>query len=214
MLAGGGRSDRLAEGAAGAVREGSGPAAARRAAVHNCAMSEARHLYLLRHAKSSWDEPGQPDHDRPLAERGRQAVKLLAHYAEQQQIRPDLVLCSSSRRTRETLDGVLPGRVAVVESQLFVASREQLLQRLRYVEPEMRSVMVVGHNPALQMLTLHLARGEAAGRQAGAEGLDDIRRKLPTGALVTLSFDTPWSELTDGSAELVDYIRPKTLQHR
>jgi phosphohistidine phosphatase len=173
-----------------------------------------RHLYLLRHAKSSWDDPSQPDHERPLAERGRQAVGVLGRYVEQHRIQPDLILCSSARRTRETLEGVLPGRAALVESDLFVAGPEQLLQRLRQVEPEVGSVLVVGHNPAMQMLTMKLAGGESAGRPSGAEGLEEIRRKLPTGALVTLSFDSPWPELAYGSAELVDYIRPKALLHQ
>jgi phosphohistidine phosphatase len=109
--------------------------------------------------------------------------------------------------------GVLPGRVALIEDELYAAGHKQLLARLRQVEPEIRSVMVIGHNPALQMLTLNLAAGESPRRPAGAEGLEEIRRKLPTGALVTLSFDSPWSELGRGSAELVDYVRPKAIQH-
>jgi len=128
-------------------------------------------------------------------------------------IEPELVLCSSARRTRETLAGVLPGRLALIEPELFLAGHEQLLARLGQVEPEIRSVMVIGHNPALQMLTLNLAGRDSAKRPAGAEGLEEISRKLPTGALVTLSFDSPWSELGRGSAELVDYVRPKALVH-
>ena len=105
-------------------------------------MSERRRLYLLRHAKSSWDQPGQPDHERPLADRGRQAVRLLARHVHEHRIEPELVLCSSASRTRETLEGVLPGRVAAIEQELYVAGHEQLLERLRRVEPELRSVMV------------------------------------------------------------------------
>ncbi len=178
---------------------------------HNGDVSQMRHLYLLRHAKSSWDEPRLTDHERPLSDRGRQAVKLLARYAEQHRIEPDLVLCSRARRTRETVWGVLPGRQPVIEPELYVANQEQLLARLRYIEPSVRSLMLVGHNPALQMLVLTLAEGEASGRPEGAEGLEDIRSKLPTGALVTLSFECDWSELKPHCAELVDYIRPKAL---
>lgn len=176
-------------------------------------MRSTRHLYLLRHAKSSWDEPTQPDHDRPLAERGHQAVAVLARYVEEARIEPDLVLCSSARRTRETLEGVMPGRPAIVERELYVAGHDQLLQRLRLVEPKIRSVMVVGHNPALQMLTLYLAGREGVSRPAGSEGLDEIKRKLPTGALVTLGFNSDWSQLARGAAELDDYVRPKALLH-
>jgi phosphohistidine phosphatase len=186
----------------------------RRATRHNEPVGETRHLYLLRHAKSGWDDPSQPDHDRPLTERGRQAVKVLARYVQQHEIDPDMVLCSSARRTRETLEGVMPGHPAIVERELFVAGHEQLLQRLRKVEPEIRSVMIVGHNPALQMLTLHLAGHESVGRPAGSEGLEQIRNKLPTGALVTLSFDSLWPDLARGKAELVDYARPKALLHQ
>jgi phosphohistidine phosphatase len=177
-------------------------------------VSETRHLYLLRHAKSSWDDPSLPDHERPLADRGRQAVGVLARYVEQHQIQPELILCSSARRTLDTLEGVLPGRAAVIEAALFLASSDQLLRRLRQVEPEVGSVMVIGHNPALQMLTLNLAGSESGGRPARAEGVEEIRRKLPTGALVTLAFSSPWSEVTSGGAELVDYIRPKALLHQ
>ena len=177
-------------------------------------MNDMRHLYLLRHAKSSWDQPGQADHERPLADRGREAVKVLARYVEQQRIAPDLILCSSARRTRDTIDGVMPESSPVIEAELFVAGPEQLLQRLRRVEPEVNSVMIVGHNPALQMLTLSLAGSESTGRPDGSEGLGEIRRKLPTGALVTLSFTSAWAELAHGSAELVDYIRPKALLYQ
>jgi phosphohistidine phosphatase len=177
-------------------------------------VSDIRHIYLLRHAKSSWDQPGLADHERPLAERGQQATAVLARYAEQHQINPELVLCSSSVRTRQTLQGVLPGHGALVEHDLFFAGQDRLLERLRQVDPELRSVMIVGHNPALQMLTLKLAGGEIADRPSGSEGLEEIRRKLPTGSLVTLRFDSAWSELGPGTAELVNYARPKALLHR
>ena len=177
-------------------------------------MGEKRRLYLLRHAKSSWDDPSQPDHQRELADRGRQAVKVLRHYVEQQGIEPELILCSSARRTRDTLDGVLPGRDAVIEDELYVAGPGRLLERLREIDNGTGSVMVIGHNPALQMLTLNLAGGESAERPSRAEGLGEIRRKLPTGALVTLGFEGPWSELAPGAAELEDYVRPKALLHQ
>ncbi len=174
-------------------------------------MTPGRRLYLLRHAKSSWDQPGQLDHERPLAERGRRAVVVLARYVEQQGIEPELILCSSAQRTRETLAGVLPGRRAEIESELFTAGADRLLGRLQRVDPGVASVMIIGHNPAMQMLTLCLAGAQRANRPLGSEGLEEIRRKLPTGALVTLSFELPWAELERGSAELVDYVRPKAL---
>src|SRR5437763_11388296 len=69
-------------------------------------MPSSKHLFVLRHAKSSWDDPALADHDRPLAARGWRAVKTLAEHVRTSGIKPALVLCSSSRRTRETLDGL------------------------------------------------------------------------------------------------------------
>ena len=126
-------------------------------------------------------------------------------------IEPELVLCSTARRTRETLDGLGLRGTVLVEHRLYGASADDLLERLRSLPAQLRSVMLVGHNPALQTLVLGLAAGERGGRGEQAEGLDEIRRKLPTGALVTLESEDEWAQLDLGSAELVDYVRPKDL---
>ena len=82
-------------------------------------MSEERQLYVLRHVKSSWDEPGRPDHDRPLAPRGRKALKVLADYVSSREIHPDVVLCSTARRTLDTLAGVAPTGTRLIERPLL-----------------------------------------------------------------------------------------------
>jgi phosphohistidine phosphatase len=177
-------------------------------------MQVQRRLYVLRHAKSSWDDPGQYDHDRPLAPRGRRAVNVLAEYVAANDIRPELVLCSSSRRTRETLEGVHPGGVCLIEHELYDASHGQLIERLRRVPAATPSVMVIGHNPAMQMLVLKLAsrRGAPADNGSAAD-LDEVERKFPTGALATLQFTCEWGELASGCVELTGYVRPKALSH-
>jgi phosphohistidine phosphatase len=163
-------------------------------------------LFLLRHAKSSWDDPGLDDRDRSLAPRGRRASKLIAAHLRRERIAPSLVLCSSARRTRETLERVVPALDAAnvsIEERLYGASSEGLLQRLREVPADVESVMLVGHQPAIQELALDLA-GD------GAE-LARVRAKFPTAALATLLFAGDWSELGPGSAELVAYVKPKEL---
>src|SRR5512135_47045 len=85
-------------------------------------MRTEKRLFVLRHAKSSWDDPGLDDHERPLAPRGRRAVKSLGEYLRKHQIQPSQVLCSPARRTRETLEGVDPGGELVVEPELYGAS--------------------------------------------------------------------------------------------
>jgi phosphohistidine phosphatase len=175
-------------------------------------MTEDRTLYVLRHAKSSWDDPMQSDHDRPLAPRGRRATKLLAQYVSEHAIAPQLVLCSTARRARETLEGIgFQAGQQLLEPELYSAGPDELIARLAQVDPQLRSVLLVGHNPALQMLILRLAAPDDR-LQSGA--LDDVRRKFPTGALATLTFGCGWDQLQPGAAELAGYIRPKALQYQ
>jgi phosphohistidine phosphatase len=167
-----------------------------------------KRLFLLRHAKSSWDDPALPDVERPLAPRGRKAAKSMADYFKRQRVRPGLVLCSSAKRTRETLERMVPvlgkGATIEVEAGLYAASAEDLLARLRRVPDTVASVMVIGHNPGLQDLALMLA--------AGGDELPRVREKFPTGALVVLELRRlTWSGLQPGSAEVVGLVLPREL---
>jgi phosphohistidine phosphatase len=172
-------------------------------------MPAARQLFILRHAKSSWDDPALPDHDRPLAPRGIRATALLAVYVREHGIAPELVICSTARRARETLEGVAPPGEVVIDPALYGADTDDLELRLRQVKPEIGSVMIVGHNPTLQMLVLRLAGAD--GHAAVKGNLAEVRRKFPTGALATLSFDDVWSELAPGRCRLTGFVRPRDL---
>ena len=176
-------------------------------------MSPDKQLFVLRHAKSSWDDPGLDDHERPLAPRGRRAVRVVADHIRAAGIRPALVLSSSSRRTLETLEGISPGGELLIESELYSASADGLLERLRRVPPNIDSVMLIGHNPAVQILVVQLAGSNQPAHtpRRGRSQLSEVERKFPTGALATLAFQGPWSELAPGSAQLVEYVRPKDL---
>jgi phosphohistidine phosphatase len=155
---------------------------------------EQRRLYLLRHAKSSWDDPQLADHDRPLAPRGRRASKAMAEHLQSEQIAPEVVLCSTARRAQETLERInLTDAEILIEPELYGASATDLLERLRNLPDTTSSAMLIGHNPAMQDL-------------AGIEG------KYPTGALVTFSFEGPWSALEPAEAELVSFVTPKSLK--
>ena len=178
-------------------------------------MTNHRQLFVLRHAKSSWDDPGLDDHERPLAPRGRRAVKLLGDHLRDRGVEPEQVLCSSARRTRETLAGVNPTGERLVEPQLYSASCDDVIARLRQVPEETGSVMVVGHNPAMQLLVLRLTGANGNGcslaRPPADEALAELQRKFPTGALATLEFDCAWSELAPGCARLSELVRPRHL---
>src|SRR5258708_5201791 len=120
-------------------------------------MALAKQLFVLRHAKSSWDDPALEDHERPLAPRGHRAVKALAEHFRASEIEPALILCSSSRRTRETLDGIGLTGETLIEDELYSATPGQVLDRLREIPDGVESAIVIGHNPAMQVLVLPLA---------------------------------------------------------
>lgn len=168
-----------------------------------------KRLFLLRHAKSSWDDPELEDHDRPLAPRGQRAAKAMAEHLGRERVAPATVLCSSARRARETLERIAPAlgdtRV-LIEPELYPASASVLLERLHRMPEATASAMLVGHNPAVQELALTLA-GRGAGRAA-------IEGKYPTAGLVTLGFEGSWSELEAGAAELIGFVTPKSLKQR
>jgi phosphohistidine phosphatase len=165
-------------------------------------------LYLLRHAKSSWADPTLPDPERPLAQRGRRDAKRIGQHLVRLGIEPELVLCSSARRTRETLERLQPALGATstveVEAELYAASSDKLLERIRAVPEEVTSLMLIGHNPGLQDLALALA---LPGPQ-----LARLEVKFPTAALATLSLPkASWRELSVADAVLAAYVVPKEL---
>jgi len=168
-----------------------------------------RHLYVLRHAKSSWDEPGVADHDRPLAPRGEEALARLRRYLARSGVRPDLVLCSSAQRTVMTCRGILPALPAdttvEIEHDLYAASGQRLLGRLRQVDDDEAGVMVIGHNPGVHALASMLTG-------AGDPGLrGQLATKFPTGAFAALTFTGSWADLAPGSATLDAFVVPRDL---
>jgi phosphohistidine phosphatase len=163
-------------------------------------------LLLLRHAKSSWDDPSLADRDRPLAPRGHRAAERMAEHLRSSGPGVDLVLCSPALRTTETLEHV--GRAfgdaeMVVEDGLYGATDEDLLDRLRRVSEDVEGVALIGHNPGVQDL--------ANGLAGGGEDLDRMRRKFPTGALAVLEFEGSWAGLREGAGRLVAFVTPKDL---
>jgi len=167
-------------------------------------------LFVLRHAKSSWDNSHLGDHERPLAPRGERAAEALAAHVATIAPPPALVLCSTARRARDTLEPIrarLPaGTTVQIEDGLYGASAPDVLDLLRGVPEETPAVLVVGHNPTLEDLVKGL--GRAGDPALIARVLD----KFPTGALATLAFPGPWKDLGWGAATLEAYVVPAELQ--
>lgn len=164
-------------------------------------------LYLLRHAKSSWSDAGLDDQDRPLAPRGRAAAHSVAVRMRRLDRRPEIVLCSPSRRTRETLEPILKeltGAIDVrIEPGLYAADARRLLRRLRRIPEQTSSALVVGHNPGLQDLAVELL---GPGRVP-----PEMIAKFPTAGLAVLRVLGAWADLSAGTAELVEFERPADL---
>ena len=168
-------------------------------------------LLLLRHAKSSWGDPGLPDIDRPLAPRGRRNAAAIARLMDADRILPDRIICSPARRTRETLAALLPyldgeGRVAI-DPKLYDSMPGDYLAAIARSGGEARTLMVIGHNPTIQS-TAQLLSGHA--EPGLIEALD---AKYPTGTLAVIDFDRPgWSTLDPGSGHLAAFIRPRDIE--
>ncbi len=168
-----------------------------------------RQLLLMRHAKSSWDDPKLSDHARPLNTRGRQSAIAIRGVMHELGLVPDLVLVSSARRTLQTLECLEPwDETPLIEPMdaLYLAPAPQLLQVLNEVSETVRSVLLIGHNPGLHELALHLAGDPAATPQGRrlAEG-------YPTGALAEYSVMGQWWSLGAGGGRLLRFIAPRDL---
>ena len=168
-------------------------------------------VLLLRHAKSAWDNAALSDHDRPLNRRGERSAAVMADHLAAEGPRPDLILCSTAMRTRQTLAPLvkalgLPAPPISLEKELYLASEDALLRRLQALGDEVKTVLLIGHNDGIGQLAAMLA-----GR--GPEPvLSELREKYPTGALATLRLPRgSWSALAPEACELRSFVRPRDL---
>lgn len=167
-------------------------------------------LALLRHAKSSWGDPGVADFDRPLNERGRLAAPLMGKVISDLKLVPDLILCSSAMRTRQTLDLLLPElmpwpsrRIRHLE-EIYHGSPLRMLELIHEASPHASTILLVGHNPGLHVLAVSLVgSGESIARER-------LSRKYPTAALAVLDFEgSKWSNVAPEMGCLRSFITPK-----
>lgn len=165
-------------------------------------MDATRWLIVLRHAKSDWSD-GLPDHERPLAPRGLRDAPRLGRWLTEQGHVPELVVCSTARRTRETwqhVSGELPAPPPVeYDDDLYGADVPELLNAARRTSLEVTTLALVGHEPGVSDVTLHLAGLGEETRQ--------VQAKFPTGAAAVLATTDPWDALR--TARLVAFFRPR-----
>ena len=165
-------------------------------------MDATRWLIVVRHAKSDWSE-GLPDHERPLAPRGLRDAPRLGRWLTEEGHVPELVVCSTARRTRETWQRVsdqLPSPPPVeYDDDLYGADVPELLNAARRTPSDVTTLALVGHEPGVSDVTLHLA--------GHGEGTRQVQAKFPTGAAAVLATTDPWDAVR--SARLVAFFRPR-----
>lgn len=160
-------------------------------------------LWVIRHAKSSWAEPRQPDFERPLNERGHRDGPRMAAWLSRQDHPAEWIWCSTATRALATADFVAEGFATakpqlVADRRLYHSSVLELCEVLRETPSDIGSVAVVAHNPTLTQLVNHLA---------GERVLDN----LPTFGVVAFAVSGSWPELAPETAQLDLTMAPKQL---
>lgn len=167
-------------------------------------------LLLLRHAKSSWDDAGLADFDRPLAPRGLKAAPRMGRELAWRGWLPDAALVSPALRTRQTWELVaaeLPDPPAAEFAKaIYDASADRLLAEIRKTPETADNLLVIGHNPGLEDFA-----GQLAADSSDAAALARLREKFPTSALARFVFDGGWDQLDTGAARLTHLLRSREL---
>lgn len=167
-------------------------------------------LLLLRHAKSSWDEPELRDIDRPLTQRGRKSAARMGRFLAERGLVPDIVLCSPARRARETYAGLAPalpdGADVDFEDRLYMAQPTTLLRLVQRLPDDAGIALLVGHNPGIEHFATRLTGS------GDSDALGRMTHKFPTAALAVLHFDTGhWRDVASGKGRLDTFVAPREL---
>ncbi len=163
-------------------------------------------LILFRHAKSDWGDESLSDHDRPLNRRGRRDTPQMANWMQQNDLVPDLVLCSTAVRAQETLASLCESWEAnsiaspstIDCPDLYLATAETILNVFERHGGNARQVMSVGHNPGISHLASLLARRAV---------------EMPTAALAAYQFEqSDWTSIRDAQLPTQShFMKPKAL---
>ncbi|MDA7946635.1 MAG: histidine phosphatase family protein [Hyphomicrobiaceae bacterium] len=167
-------------------------------------------LSLFRHAKSAWDSPALGDFDRPLAPRGEKAAPRMGRYMAAENLEPDIVLCSTAARARQTLELAAAEWTSSpeirLEEGLYHAGPADMLRALRNLGEAYDHAMLIGHNPGMHALAINLS---GTGDEAGLEAMEF---KFPTAALAVIDFDGTWPAVATGQGRLRRFVVPRELK--
>ncbi len=157
-------------------------------------------LYAMRHAKSSWDFPDLDDHDRPLNKRGVNSAKLICEFFIKKKLKFDLVYCSSSKRTIQTLN-ILSEKISfkkiIKKKALYHASEDEIIHILKQTVDNYKTLLLINHEPSISELINRICLKENSEQFAVAE--------------ISFNFND-WEKLTKVKGKLISFIKPKDLQ--
>ena len=167
-----------------------------------------RHLYLLRHAKSLWSDLTLEDFERPLSPRGLRDANKIASYLKRTKPHIELVLCSSAKRTTQTLELIRTAlkteTKVLIEDSLYTFDPSKLLHQLRKVPNQIHSVLIIGHNPGIQGLALQMTLpGQLRQR---------IALKYPTAALTIVELENNSWDLSEPAISKTSFVAPTDLE--
>ncbi len=166
-------------------------------------------LLLLRHAKSSWDDPGLADRARPLNKRGERAAAAIGRAMSELGLIPGLILASPARRSMQTLAALAPfPRPTRIETPepLYLADVPQLLATLRALAESEAGTLVIGHNPGLHEFAVMLV-----GKTRSTADSERLAQHFPTAALAEFAIAGRWQDLGPGGGRLVRFLLPRDL---
>ncbi len=167
-------------------------------------------LYAMRHAKSSWDFPNLDDHDRPLNKRGVNSAKLICEFFIKKKIKFDLVYCSSSKRTMQTLN-ILSKKInfkkIIHKKALYHASADEIIHILKQTGNNYKTLLLINHEPSMSELISQICLNEKS------DQMQNLKRKFPTAAVAEVNFNfNGWEKLTKIKGKLTSFTTPKDLQ--
>lgn len=162
-----------------------------------------RELILLRHAKSDWKDDSLADIDRPLSEKGKKNAAKVGKWLQQEGIIPDMILTSPAKRTQQTLKRICTecGSDTQVVDELYLADLKALKTILADA-PQVKCLMIIGHNPGLERLFNFLNSSTEASQT-------DL---FPTASLAHFVLPDNWENLASGDGKLIQFVRPKDIK--
>tara|TARA_B100000927_G_scaffold24711_2_gene18550 strand:- start:2347 stop:2829 length:483 start_codon:yes stop_codon:yes gene_type:complete len=159
-----------------------------------------KNLYLLRHAKSSWDDFALKDFDRPLSTRGIQDADLMGNFFKSKRKGLDLVVSSPSKRTKETLDHFFNKTTQniIFDETIYHSSEQNIYSVLKHIEEDIKSLMIVGHNPSMHEFSESFS--------------GQFIEKFSTCGLASFEFDDEWANVCEDSGTLIEFKIPSELR--